>query len=87
MEAKLRALGARLDDLIEQARRTGEYAKKINVEELLRQKAEVERKLKELRGPAREAWREIEAGLEEAWSQIRGAAARAKDKFKKKKSA
>lgn len=83
MEEKLRKLGARLDDLIEHARRTQEFAKKINVEELIRQKAEVERKIKDLKGPAREAWKEIEAGFEGAWREIRGAAGRVKDKFKK----
>ena len=84
MEQKLRTLGARLDELIDQARRTREYAKKINVEELVRQKGEVERKLRELQGPAREAWKEIEAGIEGAWRHIRGAAGRAKNKFKRK---
>jgi hypothetical protein len=84
MEEQLRKLGAKLDDLIDHARKTSEFAKKINVEELLRQKAEVEKKMKDLKGPAREAWKEIETGLQGAWKQIRGAADRAKDKFKKK---
>jgi hypothetical protein len=84
LEEKLRRLGAKLDDLLTQAKRTKDYAAKINLSEVMRQKAEVERKLKDLKGPAQDAWKEIEAGFESAWKEIRGAAGRAKEKFKKK---
>jgi hypothetical protein len=83
MEERLRALGARLDDLMESARKTKNYAAKINIDEIKRQKDEVERKLKELRGPAREAWVEVREGLSAAWNDVSGALNKAKAKFKK----
>jgi hypothetical protein len=83
MEERLRGLGAKLDDLLTQARKTKDYAAKINLEELLRQKAEVERKLTGLKGPAREAINEIQAGLNTAWKDVRDSLSRAKSKFKK----
>jgi len=83
MEERLRKLGARLDELIRRAEKTGDYAKKINMAEVLRQKAEVEKKLKELRLPARQAWKEIQDGFQTAWDDVRGAFSRAKGKFEK----
>jgi hypothetical protein len=83
MEERLGRLGARLDELIRGAEKTGDYAKKINMEEILRQKSEVEKKLKALRVPARQAWNDIQDGFRTAWDDVRGAFSRAKDKFKK----
>ena len=83
MEERLRGLGARLDDLMETARKTKDYAAKINIDEIKRQKNEVERRLKEMRGPAREAWMEVRGGLDAAWKDVRGALNKAKAKFNK----
>jgi hypothetical protein len=83
MEERLGRLGARLDELMRRAEKTGDYAKKINTAEILRQKAEVEKKLKELRLPARRAWKEIQDGFSTAWDEVRGAFTRAKGKFGK----
>jgi hypothetical protein len=83
MEERLRGLGAKLDDLLAHAQKTKDYATKINLEELKRQKGQVERKLMELRGPAREAVTEIRAGLNTAWRDVRKSLSRAKGKFKK----
>lgn len=83
MEQKLRRLGARLDDLLSHARKTKDYVSKINLEELLRQKSEVEAKLKELKGTGEAALREMEEGMDKAWREIGIALVRAKDKFKK----
>jgi len=83
MEERLRALGARLDDLMAKARETKDYASKINIEEIKRQKDDIEKRLKELRGPAQEAWTEVRAGLNAAWDDVRGALEKAKAKFKK----
>lgn len=83
MEEKLRRLGARLDELLVRAEQTRDYAAKINVNELRRQKDSVEKELKALRFPARRAWNDIQAGLEEAWEEVKKAFSRAKDEFKK----
>lgn len=83
MEERLRGLGAKLDDILAHAERTKDYATKINLEELKRQKDEVERKLVALKKPAREAISEIQAGLNTAWKDVRKSVGRAKAKFKK----
>lgn len=85
MEERLRGLGAKLDDLLVHAQKTKDYAAKINLEELVRQKSEVERKLQDLKGPAREALNEIKSGFETAIKDVRSSLNRAKSKFKKKK--
>jgi uncharacterized protein YdcH (DUF465 family) len=83
MEAKLGRLGARLDDLIKRAEKTRDYAGKINVEELMRQKASVERELKDLRLPARKAWRDLQSRMASAWGEVKSALVKAKGQFKK----
>lgn len=83
MEVRLRALGARLDDILEHARKTKDYASKINLEEIQRQRTEIEKKLKDMRGPAKAAWVEVEKGLNTAWKDVRTALDKARKKFDK----
>lgn len=83
MEERLRILGARLDDIVEHAQKTKDYAAKINLEEVRRQKYEIEKKLKDLRGPAKAAWQEVEKGLNTAWKDVRTALDKARKKFDK----
>jgi hypothetical protein len=81
MEERLRTVGARLDDLLANARKTKDYASKINLQEIQRQKDEVEKKLKGLRGPARAALAEVQKGIDAAWKDVAAALSRARKKF------
>ena len=80
MEKRLRRLGDQLDDLIVEARKIQDYARKININELLRQKARVERQLKALPGPMEGAWGSIQEGLKTIWGNVKRIFKRAKGK-------
>ena len=69
MEARLKELGAKLDDLMAK----GEVAKgqlSGKVEELKQQQAQLGKKLSETKQASAEAWSELKPGLDRAWEDL-----------------
>lgn len=69
MEARLKEIGAKIDDLMAK----GEAAKgqlSENVEKLKQKQAQLSKKLAETKQASADAWNELKPGLDRAWEDL-----------------
>jgi ABC-type transporter Mla subunit MlaD len=73
MEARLKDLGAKIDDLMAKGEAAGEAAKgqlSENVAKLKQQQAQLSKKLAETKQASADAWSELKPGLDRAWDEL-----------------
>lgn len=85
MEAKLRELGLKIDQLQIKAGKAGTDAKanfNQQIDDLKTKRNAMQQKLQELKSSGNEAWGSLQTGLKSAWDELSSAVEDAASKFK-----